>query len=171
VIAAQVGEPVVAPRRLAAMPHLIRYVALLLAVSVSACSSTTVLPGTGPLVTATMHGGECVGGVTCDTTIYLDRDGRAHSAAKPPNDLGHVPADAMATLTAAIAQTDFATIRSHKFTGQCPTAVDGQELIFEFAAGTGTERISSCEVAIDWHSPLFLALRAALGQWVGFPPA
>ena len=128
-------------------------------------------PGTGPLVTVTMHGGNCVGGITCDTTIYLDRDGRAHSAAKPPNDLGQVPADVMATLTTAVAQTDYAAMKSHKFTGQCPTAVDGQELIFEFAVGTGTQRISSCEVAIDWHGPLFLSVHAALGQWVGLPSA
>ena len=153
------------------MPRVLPLVALTLAMSLAACNSTTVVSGTGPLVTATMHGGECVGGVTCDTTIYLDRDGRAHSAAKPPNDLGQVPADVMATLTAAVAQTDYSAVKSHKFTGQCPTAVDGQELIIEFAVGTGTQRISSCEIDIDWGSPLFVALGAALGQWFVVPQA
>lgn len=151
------------------MPRASRFASLALAMIVAACSSTTVLPATGPLVTVTMHGGECVGGITCDTTIYLDRDGRVHSAAKPPNDLGQVPANVMATLTAAVAQTDYAALKSHPFTGQCPTAVDGQELIFEFAVGTGTQRISSCEVAIDWGHPLFVAIGVALGEWVAMP--
>ena len=146
----------------------LRLGALLLALSLGACNSTTVLPATGPLVTVQMRGGECAAG-PCDTTVLLDRDGHVHSAAKPPNGLGQVPAGAMATLTAAITQTDYAAIRSHPFTGQCPVAVDGQELIFEFAVGTGTQRIASCEVAIDWGQPLFVALAVALGAWVPIP--
>lgn len=169
--AASLVEPAVARRRLAAVPRVLRFLALTFAMALAACNSATVPPGTGPLVTVTSHGGECVGGATCDTTIYLDRDGRVHSAAKPPNDLGQVPADAMATLIAAIAQTDYAAIKSHKFTGQCPTAFDGQELIFELAVGTGTQRISSCEVDIDWGSPLFVALGVALGPWLVVPQA
>jgi hypothetical protein len=47
--------------------------------------------------------------------------------------------------------------------------VDGQELIFEFSAGGGTQRIASCEVDIDWGHPLFMALAVALGAWVPMP--
>ena len=75
----------------------------------------------------------------------------------------------MATLTAAVGQTDFAAIKAHPFTGQCPVAFDGQELIFEFAVGTGTERIASCEVEIPWGHPLFVAVAVALGTWVPIP--
>ena len=32
-----------------------------------------------------------------------------------------------------------------------------------------TQRIASCEVEIDWGSPLFVALAAALAQWVPMP--
>jgi len=101
--------------------------------------------------------------------VILDRDGRVHSAAKPPNDLGRVDAQAMAALTAAIPATDFNAIKSHPFTGECPVNFDGQELIFEFAAGAGTQRIASCEVDIDWGSPLFVAVGVALGRWVPIP--
>jgi len=62
-----------------------------------------------------------------------------------------------------------AALKSHPFTGQCPIAFDGQELIFEFSVGTGTQRIASCEVDIDWGNPLFLAVGVALGKWVPLP--
>jgi hypothetical protein len=40
---------------------------------------------------------------------------------------------------------------------------DGQEVIYEFGAPTGTERIASCEVEIDPGHPLCVAVVAALG--------
>jgi hypothetical protein len=144
--------------------------ALLAVLALAGCGSTgsAQIPGTGPLVTVELRGGMCPAGA-CDNSVILERDGRVHAAAKPPNDLGHVSADAMATLTAAIAATDYAAIRSHPFTGQCPVAFDGQELIFEFAVAGGTERIASCEVAIDWGHPLFVAVGVALGPWIPIP--
>jgi hypothetical protein len=150
------------------MHRLAQLVLVLLTVALGACNSATVLPGTGPLVTVTMHGGECAA-VPCDSSVILDADGHVHAAVKPPNDLGQVTADVMAPLNAAIGRTDFAALRAHPFTGQCPVAGDGQELIFEFAVGGVTQRIASCEVDIDWGSPLFVALAAALGRWVSMP--
>jgi hypothetical protein len=143
---------------------------VVLTLSLAGCSSAAAPSATGTLVTVTVHGGQCAT-VPCDSSVYLDADGHVHASTKPPNDLGQVRADVMTTLTAAIARADFAAIKSHPFTGQCPTAVDGQELIFEFAASGGTQRIASCEVAIDWGSPLFVALAAALAQWVPMPVA
>lgn len=134
------------------------------ATSASAAASTS----SGILVTVEVRGGACVG-VPCDTTIYLDRDGRVHQAAKPPNDLGFVPAVALAALDAAISSTDFAALRSHPFTGQCPTASDGQEHVFDFASPGGVQRIATCETAVDLGSPLFVALSTALGPFVSLP--
>jgi hypothetical protein len=140
------------------------------AIAIAGCGSQAglAIPAGGPLVTVTTHGGECAT-APCDQTIYLEQDGRVHVAAKPPNDLGTVPAAQMAAITEAISATDLAKLRAPAFTGQCPTVVDGQELIFEFATAGGTQRISSCQVAIDWGSPLFVAIGAALGQWVPLP--
>lgn len=145
-------------------------VAALAGVALCACNSTisNIVPASGPLVTVEMRGGLCPAGA-CDTTVFLEADGRVHSAAKPPNDLGVAPAASMTALSAAISSADFATIKARKFTGQCPVAFDGQELVFTFAAPGGSQRIASCEVAIDWGSPLFVALGAALGQWVPLP--
>jgi hypothetical protein len=139
-------------------------------VTLAGCSSgaNVPLPGVGPLVTVQMRGGMCPDGM-CDQTVTLERDGRVHSAAKPPNDLGRVNADAYAALAAAIQATDFAALKARRFTGECPVNFDGQELIFTFAVGTGTERIASCEVEIDWGSPLFIAVSGALGEWIAIP--
>jgi hypothetical protein len=152
------------------MPRLLWLLALASALSMVACNSTSsvVIPGTGPLVTVQMRGGMCPEEM-CDNSVVLERDGRVHSAAKPPNELGRVPAEAMAALTAAIGATDFAEIRSHPFTGECPVNFDGQEMIFEFAVGASTQRIASCEVDIDWGHPLFVAVGVALGAWIPMP--
>jgi len=95
--------------------------------SASACSPGISIPlpvTTGALVTVETRGGLCVDG-PCGTTIIIERDGRIHEAAKPPNDIGTVPPGALAALDAAIGTTDFAALRSHPFTGECPTAFDG----------------------------------------------
>jgi hypothetical protein len=144
--------------------------AVMLAALVSAaCQGSPVqVPGTGPLLAVTTRGGECPAGA-CGQSVILEHDGRVHAAAKPPNELGQVPAASMAALTAAVNQADFVAIKSHPFTGQCPTTFDGQELVFEFNVGATAQRIASCEVDIDWGSPLFVAVGTALGQWVALP--
>jgi hypothetical protein len=125
-------------------------------------------PGSGPVVTVEARGGLCPAGA-CNSTVFLDGDGRVHSAAKPPNDLGVASAASMSALVAAITSTDFASMKARKFTGQCPAAFDGQELVFTFGTPGGSQQLASCEVAIDWGSPLFVAVAAALGQWVPLP--
>lgn len=122
----------------------------------------------GALVTVETRGGECPDG-PCGSVVVLERDGRVHSGAKPPADLGLAGADQMLALQAAIGATDFEELRAHPFTGECPTAFDGQELIFTFATPTGTERIASCEVEIDYGSPLYVAVANALGAFIPLP--
>jgi hypothetical protein len=128
---------------------------------------TVPSPG-GPLVTVEVRGGECPAGA-CETTVVVERDGRVHQAAKPPNELGTVPPADLAALDAAIRATDFDALMSRPFTGECPTAYDGQELIFEFAAPGGMRRISTCEIDVDFGAPLFLAVGVALGPFVPLP--
>ncbi len=144
---------------------------LAVALSASACASGISTPSpiaTGPLVTVETRGGLCVDG-PCGTTIVIERNGRVRQAAKPPNDLGIVPPAALAALDAAIRTTDFAALRSHPFTGECPTAYDGQEIVFEFGAPAGVQRIASCEVDVDFGSPLIVAVSTALGPLLPLP--
>ncbi len=123
---------------------------------------------TGVLLTVETRGGKCVGG-PCGMTVIVERDGRVHLAAKPPNDLGVVSPDLIAALDAEIQTTDWAELFSHRFTGECPTAYDGQEVVFEFAAPTGVQRVATCEVDVDFGSPLFVAVSAAIGPFVSLP--
>ena len=150
------------------MPVVQRLLLAMAIALVAGCSSGVGLPATGPLVTVSTRGGECPAGA-CGETVILERDGRVHSADKPPNALGQVPAEAMAALTAAVQQADYAALRSRRFTGECPVNFDGQELIFEFNVGSSTQRLASCEVDIDWGSPLFIAVGVALGEWIALP--
>ncbi len=139
-----------------------------IAVLLAGCGGPQAAATEGPLVTVEIRGGECPAGA-CATTVTLERDGRVRVAAKPPNVPGVVPPADLARLAAAIAATDFAALRSHPFTGECPTAFDGQEIIFEFGAPRGPERISTCDVQVDFGQPLFVALSTALGPFVPLP--
>lgn len=151
------------------MRDAIRAIAVLLMLLIlGGCSAGTLQPATGPLLTVTMRGGMCRD-AACGGSVVLERDGKVHAAAKPPNELGQVPAASMAALMTALNQTDFAALKSKPFAGECPVNFDGQELIFEFAVGATTQRIASCEVDIDWGHPLFVAVGVALGEWVALP--
>jgi hypothetical protein len=68
----------------------------------------------------------------------------------------------LGALVAAVKTTHFDAIRARKFTGECPTAYDGQELIYVFGAPGGTQRVASCETEIDPNHPVFAAVTAAL---------
>lgn len=135
----------------------------------SPVASPTATPDpTGVLLTVSTRGGHCVDG-PCGTTVVIDRDGRVHFAAKPPNELGVLSPELMATLEEAIRTTDYTELFSHPFTGECPTAYDGQEIVFEIAAPTGIQRIASCQVEVDYDAALFAAVLEAVGEFVPFP--
>ena len=153
--------------------HLRRLAVLVvLAATLAACQSIpavgSLLPGGVPLVTVTVHGGECVGG-PCGSTTVVDRDGRVHQTAPVAAEMGALSGDLLAALDAAVRNTDFAAIRARPFTGECPMAFDGQEFIYEFGAPGGTQRIATCETDVDPNHPLFMAVTAALLSVVAEP--
>ena len=162
------------PLRVRLRARLIRLVLLFSAIAsigaLAGCRAGTdlVLPGTGPLLTVRLEGGMCMDG-PCDSAVVLERDGRVHDGKTPEGDLGRVSAQAYGALDAAIQATDFAAMRAKPFTGECPIAFDGQKQTFEFSAGGSTERLDSCESELDWSSPVFIAMVAALGEWIQAP--
>ena len=129
--------------------------------------STTPAPE-GAMMAVITRGGMCPAGA-CENTILVERDGLVHLAAKPPNQLGVVPAEELSALEQQISTVDYDELRSHPFTGTCPTAFDGQEFVYEFNAPAGIERIESCQTAVDYSSPLFSAVAAAIGTFVALP--
>ena len=154
------------------MPNLIRALAASLAIAalLTACQPlagvASLAPAVGPLVSVSVHGGECVGG-PCGGTMVFERDGRIHQTEPAPTDLGTLPDDILVALDAAVKTTDFDLVRSRPFTGECPVAFDGQEYIYEFGAPGGVERIATCETDVDPNHPLFVAMDAALAAVAG----
>jgi hypothetical protein len=152
--------------------------AILVATVVAGCafmSGTSASPGPsasvpppGPLVSVETRGGHCVAG-TCGSIVILDTDGTVRTAAKPPAEIGTVPDEDVAGLAALIASTDFAEIKSRPFTGTCPVAFDGQEVVFEFMVTDGVERIESCATKVDPRHPLFEAVAGILGPFISLP--
>lgn len=148
------------------MPNLIRALVATLAIAalVAGCQSfpavASLAPAVGPLVSVSVHGGECVGG-PCGGTMVFERDGRIHQTAPAPTELGRLPDNILVALDAAVKTTDFDVVRARPFTGECPVAFDGQEFIYEFGAPGGTERIATCETDVDPNHPLFAAMAAA----------
>ncbi len=143
---------------------------IVLAFGFAACASPAAAPtGATPsaatpaavLVAVETRGGECPAGA-CGQTITIDRDGRVRLATKPPNELGNVAPEVLRTIDTLIATTDFGSIKSRPFTGDCPTAYDGQETIYTFSAPGGDETIASCSVAIDSSLPLFATVDAVI---------
>lgn len=138
----------------------------------AACHSIPVVaslaPAVGPLVTVTVHGGECPQGA-CGGTTVIERDGRIHQTVPVAKELGQLPDDPLGALAAAVNTADFDVIRAKPFTGECPVAFDGQETIFEFGAPGGTQRVATCETDVDPNHPLFLATTAALTSIVAEP--
>jgi hypothetical protein len=152
------------PLRLA----LVVVIAVVLTGVLAACDWSIGPTASGALVTVELRGGRCVGG-PCDTMVILDHDGRVHGATKPPNDLGVVPPAQLDILEKLIATADYGAIKGQPFTGQCPTAFDGQEVVIDFATASGIQHIASCQVDVDWGHPLFVAVSTALGPFIPLP--
>jgi hypothetical protein len=141
------------------MAHVIRVA--LLALVVAGCALVPS-PADDRLVTVEAHGGRCVEG-ECRRVFAIESDGLVHQLEPDEADIHRVTDETIDVYRAALSITDFNAIRSKPFTGECPTAFDGMEVVYTFATPSGPERIASCEVEIDRQAPLFVAVDAILG--------
>ncbi len=113
-----------------------------------------------PILSIETRGGECAEGA-CSRLVNIDDNGRIHEVIPKDRVVGTVPKDVLEALQIEMVQANFALLQSKPFTGECPTAFDGQETIYTFHIPTGDEEIASCKVAIDENHPLFRAVAAA----------
>jgi len=124
-------------------------------------STVASTPFAFPLVSVETRGGECPEG-SCHRLLNIDADGRIHEVIPKDRIVGTVPPEVIDALRTEVEAADYLAIRSHPFTGECPTAVDGQEIVYTFHVTTGDREIASCEIEIDPADPLFVAVNAAL---------
>lgn len=135
--------------------------AILVLAGCQAIGPSLIPDRSGPLVTVTTRGGECFEG-PCGSVLVIAQNGEVHVLEPAPAELGQLSPELLSALDAQIKTTDFAALRAVPFEGECPVNFDGQEIIYEFGAPSGVERLASCETAIDPDHPLFLAVDAAL---------
>lgn len=110
------------------------------------------------VATVEAQGGRCVYGL-CHVFVTLYSNGTFVSVVGPNEPVLHtVDEELMQSLTEAIEATDYEAIRSQPFTGICPVAYDGQELIYTFYQEAAVERLASCQYELDDELPLFTVL-------------
>jgi len=98
-------------------------------------------------------GGQCSYGA-CYSQIFINNNGSYLYKEGNGDELkGAFSKNEIDELGKLIKEANFNFIKSKKFTGLCPTAYDGSELIYTFYPQN--EIISSCEFEIDENSPLF----------------
>lgn len=109
------------------------------------------------------QGGMCAGG-PCRTELTVLRDGRwrATRAAEEPERTGTLEGARLAELREAVAGTTLGG--APPFTGTCPTAYDGQEIVVTWAEAGETRSASSCEVEFPPADPLPASLRSLLAS-------
>ncbi len=118
------------------------------------------------IVSIETRGGECPAGA-CGRLVTIEGDGTLHEVIPTDRVLGTVPEPALDALRIEVEQANSPLLQSRPFTGERPTAFDGQETIYSFHASTGDEVFASCTVAIDPNHPLFQALAAAIAAGGG----
>lgn len=118
----------------------------------------------GPVLTVQYRGGLCPYGL-CQTTVHIADDGSYLVVDGDGSQRdGTVSVDAIEALSIAIERANFDALRSRRFTDVCPSAYDGQEVIYTFLQRGQDETLSSCEWVIDDRAELFVRAAAVLAE-------
>ena len=78
---------------------------------------------------------------------------------------GSLQSSELSDLQGLVDNADYVALKSIKFTGECPSAYDGDEVTYSFYTRKGVEVIASCSVAIDPKAPLFLKVNELLAKY------
>ena len=136
-------------------------VVVVLLVAMAACSEEESVPAE-PLVTVEWRGGLCQYG-GCSTVFEVTTDGAYRIVQGDGSEATGTTDEVLSTaLSDAIARADFDAVRILGSTEICPTAYDGQEVIYTFHAPGGDERMSTCEHVLEWNLRPFPELLAIL---------
>jgi hypothetical protein len=142
--------------------------AAVLSVGVAACGGSAaprIPDAAGVLVTVETTGGECPDG-PCGARYVIHRDGRVARSGTSGEASRQLPPDVIARIASLAAVADWDEVRSKPFTGQCPTAYDGQELSYTFETSVGPVAVRSCGSDLSGLE-LFTSIDEALFGTVG----
>jgi hypothetical protein len=135
--------------------------ALLTATALAAAAGSAGGATSKPIVTVVRHGGLCITGSECRSTLRID-DTVISGVGYRPRRLA--PSERTALL-AAIARLSLRSLKAHPFKGTCPIAYDGSEAIYRFrgfprAVASCTYDLSRVE-AVDLVERLLGSLKPA----------
>jgi len=116
-----------------------------------------ILNNTASLLEIYSSGGLCPDGI-CNSKQVIYRGGEVRVNGKAVQVGYKFTSEMINNLSTVIESTDFNALRSIPFRGTCPTAYDGQEVIYTFYTFHGPEKVSSCTTEIDYNSELFKAV-------------
>lgn len=135
--------------------------AVAVAVSPAACSGADqpVPSATAPILVVRSHGGLCPDGRECARSVTFYGDGSWRSG----SERGRLPPPVAESLRDAATSTSAHDITDGRFTGTCPTAYDGSEVVYTFPLDGGTQ-VASCTWTIDGRHRLVQAASAAMRE-------
>ena len=113
------------------------------------------------LVKIYSHGGLCVAGSECQAATTIESDGKVTTDGKLVKTLSKTEVE---NLVAKINATNFKAIESTKFTGTCPIAYDGPEMVYTFNVAGSAHVLASCKVVIDNNSEPFVSIHKLISN-------
>lgn len=135
---------------------------ILAAIALGACGQ---VPAAQPVPTPARaiasveaRGGECPQGM-CSTRYDVFSDGRV---VRDDGATDAMDAGTAARLTELVEAADWTAILARPFTGECPTAWDGQELVYTFWPADGEVTVATCSVQVDPGQEPFAILDGVL---------
>lgn len=131
---------------------------LLATIAVGACDNQPVPAPGRAVVSVEARGGDCPDGA-CSTRYDVFSDGRV---VRDDGATDTMDADIAARLVELVEAADWNAITARPFTGECPTAWDGQELVYTFWPAGGEVTIASCAVQVDPGQEPFATLDRVL---------
>lgn len=136
---------------------------VVLALLLTGCASVPAVPADAPstpapptlVVKAESRGGLCVTGSMCESSTIVMSDGAWTRVTNGDVRTGTVRAERVAALTDAVEATGLAS--APPFTGTCPIAYDGQEIVLTWLDDGEPVTVASCEREFDPDDPLVVA--------------
>jgi hypothetical protein len=104
------------------------------------------------VMTVETTGGLCSEGRVCGSQVVIRGDGSV--TYENQNKPAVMLVSDVQQLKKLVTKANIDQLKTKKFTGTCPTASDGQEIVYKFILNKNEESIDSCEYEIPQDNPL-----------------